>query len=148
MKNSLGLLCFLASASGLVGGHPGTQDFHSLTEVTVSLRDPARGYQEVNYTEKADGHHIDGLQLHVLKGPQVLFDIDLHLNQDLLPTKYFQKYHHKVNNFFIGLWYFALNGSTMSCKEQAYWFVKRPKAASNEAVVVARSCEHSIFTLH
>ena len=50
-----------------------------------------------NYTEKANGHHVDGLQLEVLQGPHLLFDIDLHLNQGLLPTKYFQKYHHKVN---------------------------------------------------
>ena len=74
------------------GGHPG---FHTHLEVQVKLMDPQSN--QVNYTEKANGHHIDGLQLEVLQGPHLLFDIDLHLNQGLLPTKYFQKYHHKVN---------------------------------------------------
>ena len=116
MWKSPGLLLFLTFGLGNLRGHSEAgqppKDFHTLTEVQVQLKDSLSN-QKVNYTEKASGHHIDGLQLEVLQGPRLLFDIDLHLNQGLLPTKYFQKYHHKVTKvFFIGLWYFALNGSS------------------------------------
>ena len=114
-----GLCLFLTFGLGDLRGHSeaggGHKDFHTHLEVQVVLRDLESN--PVNYTEKANGHHIEGLQLEVLQGPHLLFDIDLHLNQGLLPTKYFQKYHHKVKLFywFMVLW-FLFNGSAMSCK--------------------------------
>ena len=125
-----GLCLFLTFGLGDLRGHSeaggGLKDFHTHLEVQVVLRDLESN--QVNYTEKANGHHIEGLQLEVLQGPHLLFDIDLHLNQGLLPTKYFQKYHHKVKLFFIGLWYFgsSLMDRLLLCHAKAFYVKKRP----------------------
>ena len=61
-------------------------------------------FTQLDSSSLGNGFHQDGLGLqisevggqHGVHDDNVLFDLDLHLNRDLLPQNYFQKYHHKV----------------------------------------------------
>ena len=86
-----------------VGGHGArgpSKDFHAFREVKVRLNDLKNGRFQLDSSSLGNGYHQDGLGLQISevvgKG-HVLFDLDLHLNRDLLPQHYFQKYHHKVS---------------------------------------------------
>lgn len=73
------------------------KDFHTFRQVTVHLADPKKANQKVaDSSSDSNGLHIDGLNLQIFEAQNLLFDIDLLLNYDLLPQKYFQKYHRQV----------------------------------------------------
>ena len=76
------------------------KEFHTFREVQVYLRDPEQPQgPPILLTEKSDGHHIGSLNLEVQDmEASVLFEIDLTLNRELIPTNYFQKYHKKVSH--------------------------------------------------
>ena len=80
------------------GGHP-SKDFHVFREVKVRLIDLKNDrFTQLDSSSLGNGFHQDGLGLQISEvGGHVLFDLDLHLNRDLLPQHYFQKYHHKVS---------------------------------------------------
>ena len=87
------------------GGHP-SKDFHVFREVKVRLNDLKNDrFTQLDSSSLGNGFHQDGLGLqisevggqHEVHDDNVLFDLDLHLNRDLLPQNYFQKYHHKVS---------------------------------------------------
>ena len=100
--NSLSLVA-LAAATFLVSevrcgvGGP-EKDFHTFREVQVHLKDPQRQQAPILLTEQGDGHHLGSLNLeiHDLEANS-LFEVDLSLNRELIPKKYFQKYHKKVS---------------------------------------------------
>ena len=74
------------------------KDFHTFREVQVHLKDPQRQQAPIRLTEQGDGHHLGSLNLeiHDLEA-NPLFEVDLSLNRELIPQKYFQKYHKKVS---------------------------------------------------
>ena len=80
-----------------VGGGP-EKDFHTFREVQVHLKDPRGQQAPIRVTEQGDGHHLGSLNLeiHSLEANPI-FEVDLTLNRELIPQKYFQKYHKKVS---------------------------------------------------
>ena len=80
-----------------VGGGP-EKDFHTFREVQVHLKDPRGQQAPIRVTEQGDGHHLGSLNLeiHSLEANPI-FEVDLTLNRELIPKKYFQKYHKKVS---------------------------------------------------
>ena len=84
-----------------------SEDFHSFHEVKVRLKDLKNGRAEVDTSSLGNGHHLDAVGLDIMEAEnattsynRVLFKLDLHLNRDLLPQHYFQKYHKKVRRCF------------------------------------------------
>ena len=122
MWPGLSLIVFVAVIFGtrVDGGrrHGGpSEDFHSFHEVKVRLKDLKNGRTEVDTSSLGNGHHLDAVGLVIMEAAKeaknvssssststtsnrVLFELDLHLNRDLLPQHYFQKYHKKVRRCF------------------------------------------------
>ena len=74
------------------------KDFHTFREVQVQLKDPRGQQTPIFLTEQGDGHHLGSLNLEILDlEANPIFELDLSLNRELIPRKYFQKYHKKVS---------------------------------------------------
>jgi hypothetical protein len=94
-----GLISSLAVISEAAIGGP-SRDFHTHIEVIPRLKDPKNHGVDIVSTSVEGASHLDGLSLEVVEAAnadhKVLFNVDLTLNRDLIPQKYFQKYHKKV----------------------------------------------------
>ena len=97
------------------------KDFHTFREVQVHLKDPQRQQAPIRLTEQGDGHHLGSLNLeiHDLEANPI-FEVDLSLNRELIPQKYFQKYHKKVSLLYLDTF------QTNQCAVLCTWHSKLP----------------------
>lgn len=92
-------LLILALAGLAIIAEANSKDFHTFKQVSVHLLDPKKPHQKVEHSKGKNDLHIDGLNLKIEEDQHLLFDLGLLLNYDLLPQKYFQKYHRQVRKW-------------------------------------------------
>ena len=110
------------------------KDFHTFREVQVQLKDPRGQQAPIRVTEQGDGHHLGSLNLeiHDLEA-NPLFEVDLTLNRELIPKKYFQKYHKKVS--------LTDTFQTNQCAVLCTWHSKLHTSLLYHYLVLVKSCQ-------
>ena len=112
------------------------KDFHTFREVQVHLKDPQRQQAPIRLTEQGDGHHLGSLNLeiHDLEANPI-FEVDLSLNRELIPQKYFQKYHKKVSLLYLDTF------QTNQCAVLCTWHSKLHTSLLYHYLVLVKSCQ-------